>query len=120
MGEHTPGPWVVMCNSQGYPYQIYAPNGSRGPGGIRSVTRWASIGLPSSAEGKANAALIADAPRLKAVNDALVKALNQFLENHLALVASGDCGFWDAETEQQVIDARAALRAATPDGGDAT
>jgi hypothetical protein len=65
MSAHTPGPWAVMTNRQGYPYQISAPfSDPRKPGGITDVTRWASISLPSSPEGQANARLIAAAPEM--------------------------------------------------------
>lgn len=64
---HTPGPWVILYNARGYPHQITAPNEDPTRlGGIVSVTRGASIGLPSSAEGRANARLIAAAPDLLA------------------------------------------------------
>ena len=67
MSKHTPGPWHVVTNWQGYPYQIRASFASEGkPGGIVDITRWASISLPSSAEGAANAALIAAAPDMLA------------------------------------------------------
>jgi len=72
--KHTPGPWEVVRNSQGYPYAIKAPNGNRGPGGIVNVTRWAAIGLPSSQEGEANALLIAAAPDLLAAAQAMMAA----------------------------------------------
>lgn len=66
MGEskHTPGPWIIKYSGNGYPYQLDAPNGSRGPGGIRSVTRWGAFSFPSSPEALANARLIAAAPDL--------------------------------------------------------
>lgn len=67
MSAHTPGPWVILYNARGYPHQITAPNEDPTRlGGIVSVTRGASIGLPSSAEGRANARLIAAAPDLLA------------------------------------------------------
>ncbi len=69
---HTPGPWEVVYARNGYPYQIRSTAASpHKPGGIVDVTRWASISLPSSAEGAANAALIASAPTLLAENAAL-------------------------------------------------
>jgi hypothetical protein len=64
MSGHTPGPWEIRRSKSGYPYQIHAPNGIDGPGGIKDVTRWASIAMPSSPEGEANARLIAAAPSL--------------------------------------------------------
>ena len=62
--KHTKGPWVIRRSLQGFPYQIDAPNGHKGPGGITSVTRWAAISFPSSPEGEANARLISAAPDL--------------------------------------------------------
>jgi hypothetical protein len=38
------------------------------------------------------------------------KALENLLKKHTALVDSGDCGIWDPETEQEVKDARLALK----------
>lgn len=57
----------------------------------------------------ANANLI-----VTAVNshEALVEAIQGLLERYTNLVGSGDCGFWNAEEEPQVIAARAALRKA--------
>ena len=78
--KHTPGPWVIARSSKGYPYQIDAPNGSRGPGGITSVTRWAAISLPTSAEGEANARLIAAAPDYDAVARDAIPILEAILE----------------------------------------
>lgn len=73
MSKHTPGPWIITHSRSGYPYQIDAPNGSRGPGGITSVTRWGAISCPSSEEGLANARLIAAAPELLQVVDLLIQ-----------------------------------------------
>ncbi len=41
----------------------------------------------------------------------LREALDALLARHVDLVASGDCGYWDVETEPGVIAARAALAA---------
>jgi hypothetical protein len=40
---------------------------------------------------------------------AMVKALEAMVERYVGLANSGDCGFWDPETEEEVIAARAAL-----------
>ena len=40
----------------------------------------------------------------------LEEALGNLLKSHVRLVESGDGGFWDVETETEVIEARAALR----------
>lgn len=75
--KFTPGPWLVRCSAKGYPYQIEAPNGNRGPGGITCVTRWAAISFPTSTEGQANARLIAAAPNL-------LEALEAAFEMHVS------------------------------------
>jgi hypothetical protein len=62
--KHTPGPWQISYSKSGYPYQIDAPNGRTGPGGITSITRWGAISFPSSHEGLANARLIAASPTM--------------------------------------------------------
>ena len=88
MSAHTPGPWSVLVNRQGYPYQIHAINGDNTKTGTvgTSVTRWKSIALPSIAEGKANARLIAAAPELlAALYGLLFKAPDATGEAHDAL-----------------------------------
>lgn len=54
----------------------------------------------------ANARLIAAAPDLLA-------ALELFVERYTRLIASGDCGRWNPETDEEVIRARAVIRKAT-------
>lgn len=46
---------------------------------------------------------------LAQARDALHTALTGMTEHYVRLVACGDCGNWDAETEAEVIAARAAL-----------
>ena len=53
-------------------------------------------------EAKANAHLIARAPKLD-------KALRALLKEYIGLAESGDCGFWNARDEQVVKDAEEAL-----------
>lgn len=79
---HTPGPWVVKFAKGSYPYQIDAPNGSRGPGGITSVTRWGAISFPSSPEGRANARLMAASPDLLCALKGAIGALEFSLDYH--------------------------------------
>ena len=43
------------------------------------------------------------------VPERLRAALTALVERHASLVNSGDCGFWDVETEASMIQARAAL-----------
>lgn len=51
---------------------------------------------------KADARLIASAPELYG-------ALKVFVDEYVAMVNSGDCGFWNPEEEEKVRAARAAL-----------
>lgn len=62
----TPGPWIVrVAGKANLPYGITAPDQPYDrKGGIRDITRWAAITLPSSKEGQANARLIAAAPEM--------------------------------------------------------
>jgi hypothetical protein len=50
-----------------------------------------------------------DNARKIAAFDDMLAALKALTERHASLVNSGDCGFWDPETEQQMIAARAAI-----------
>lgn len=43
----------------------------------------------------------------------LVEASTKLLSRYVSLAGSGDCGFWDPETETEVIAMRAALALAT-------
>ena len=62
--RHTPGPWMVVLNEAGAPSHIEAPRASdQQPGAVGTkIIRQGSLVLPSSAEGQANARLIAAAP----------------------------------------------------------
>ena len=73
------------------------------PGRIIAICDGVSF---SDVENQAHADLI-----LRAVNshDALVEALESFLKMYVRLAESGDCGYWDAEEEDEVVAARAAL-----------
>lgn len=51
---------------------------------------------------EANARLISAAPDM-------AKALERFLDHYVAMVSSGDCGFWNPEDEAHVKAARSAL-----------
>jgi hypothetical protein len=48
--------------------------------------------------------------------DALYEALDLFVREYVELVESGDAGFWDAEGEEKVKKARAALSRARNGG----
>jgi hypothetical protein len=39
----------------------------------------------------------------------LLETLEHLLARHVELISSGDCGFWDADKDEAVIPARAAL-----------
>ena len=47
--------------------------------------------------------------QLRSLNNELVEVLKALLEDHVRLVNSGDCGFWDVELEPEVIAARAVI-----------
>ncbi len=53
--------------------------------------------------------------RLIAAAPDLLEALQRFVSEYVELVESGDAGFWDAEKEEKVIKARAAI--AKAEGG---
>lgn len=58
MSKHTKGPWsVTYTHGKGYPGQIEADNGTL-------ITTWGGICRKSTAEGQANAELMAAAPDL--------------------------------------------------------
>lgn len=104
----TPGPWSVIT-AKGYPYAIQASHVSpHEPGAIRDITRWGAISMPSSAEGQANARLIAEAPAMAEALGALEAALD---EAHSALngapyTVGVDCQITHALSEARAILAR--------------
>ena len=95
--QHTPGPWKLETQrapNGGTYYRIYDYENAGNV--IAQVIGDGRI------EYHENARLIAAAPDL-------LTALENLLHIHVALVESGDAGNWDAETETEVIDARAAI-----------
>ena len=104
-GGWTPGPWFadaldcVFTEPDGNGLLIANARNSAIPKDCR----------PGNNEQEANAHLIAAAPML-------LEALEQFLSEHIDLVESGDCGFWDPEKEEKVIKARAAIAIAKGEG----
>jgi hypothetical protein len=105
--KHTPGPWSVVYSEQGYPQQIDAQNGSDGPGGITSITRWAAISFPSSTEGLANARLIAAAPDLLNALEGLEKEFRRIYPIYYS------SEHWCHEINAPLKVARAAIAKAT-------
>ena len=63
----------------------------------------------------AAAARVADDPRVIA----LVDATNVLITSAVELAKSGDAGYWDAEKTPEIIQARAALRSLSGEGGGA-
>jgi hypothetical protein len=56
----------------------------------------------------------AEIERLQEQIQVLREALNAFLDRHIALVNSGDCGCWNPEDDSEVQQARKALAATEP------
>ena len=97
----TPGPWIVrVAGPNNYPYAITAPDVPWGrAGAIRDITRWAAISMPSSAEGQANARLIAEAP-------AMAEAIERFIPALWLLATSGNADAVAMHDEARAILAR--------------
>lgn len=98
LAAHTPGPWRADGNTNGNFYGVSAVReGFRGS----PVVVWRGIARPSSAEGRANAHLIAAAPELLATLAELTEAV--------------DFGSDSSATHQALLDrARAAIAKASP------
>lgn len=94
--QHTPGPWIVDPSNS----HLVARLGD-GINHYVAVAEHEFIRWPRDMC-EANARLIAAASDLLA-------ALRDILNRYVELAGSGDCGFWDPETEPEVIAARAAL-----------
>ena len=86
METYTPGPWFASEDGEVYSKSSY--------------TSVAMVLMNES--GPDNARLIAAAPDL-------LEALKLFVSEYVELVESGDAGFWDAESEEKVKKARAAI-----------
>lgn len=54
----------------------------------------------------------------RAKEEAVVKALKGMLDMYVQMVESGDCGFWNAEKDKEVIVARKALAEYASEGKD--
>jgi hypothetical protein len=94
--QHTPGPWFFN-QEPGSCWTIKA--GHNSIMGNEQYYPW----VPGE---RADWMLIAAAPDL-------LEALQTFLDEYVALVVSGDAGNWDAEEENKVKAARAAIAKAT-------
>ena len=57
-------------------------------------------------------ALRGEVDTLRAERDGLLAALEIMTKHYVQLANCGDCGFWDPEAEDEVIQARAAILAA--------
>lgn len=108
--KHTPGPWKWEPDRDSYRGSLLASTGQRviefeqfscGGGGEYPVCDSARLNISD-----ADARLIAAAPEI-------LEALENFVAKYVQIIASGDCGFWDPEKEQHVIDARAVIAKAT-------
>lgn len=64
----------------------------------------------------AEAALLAELRAVREERDRLRDVLEGVVKIHVTLVECGDCGFWDAEKEPEIIAARAALAACRTEG----
>jgi len=104
---HTPGPWRQEAGTN-LVWGACNPDDttSYGMGVPVAETRIEFNRTYDWDQALANARLIAAAPDL-------LRSLESFVAEYVALVESGDAGFWDAETETKVIDARAAIAKAT-------
>lgn len=110
MARHTPGPFETgkvighsdECDDTPDVFEVslYGPK----PEEKHVATIWAD----SRKEAEQLSALFKSAPQL-------LEALETFTDEYVALVNSGDCGFWDPEKEKKVIAARATLTAAKPE-----
>lgn len=99
MSQPTPGPWTVGKLSDGG-YSVSGPDEPRFDRPWEKVS-YAVVDRVPKVE---DARLIAHAPALR-------EALSNFVEMYVKLVNSGDCGSWDPETDKEVIEARALLKA---------
>ena len=106
--EHTPIPWELHTETNGgNSVRICQPDSSQ-ERGCRPVAEAEILGRERK-EAEANATLI-----VRAVNNhaKLLEALEGMLKTHCELVNSGDCGFWEVEEEEEVIQAREAIEEA--------
>lgn len=106
----TPAPWVVNVGEYDFiDNALY--RGQIGFAGVLTVEgspdRFLMVCEPNN-RGVAYEEYLPNAHLCAAAPD-LYDALSQLVEHYTGLVASGDCGYWDAEQEEAVKAARAAL-----------
>lgn len=102
LNKHIEGPWRFTYNSKFGQYTIRQSKWV--DWGESNEVATVLTGL-DDAEDKANAHLIAAAPEL-------LSSLEDLLKHYIDIVECGDCGNWDAETEKEVVFARAAINKA--------
>lgn len=100
--KHTPSPWELTSDpfEDGTPYFRFTA-------GSGYFDEPQNPGFHFDAiMSESDALIIVAAPEL-------FDALTKLTKRYVALVESGDCGFWDAEKEPEVIAAFAAIAKAT-------
>lgn len=99
----TPGPWWVVEKYADRNVFVRAEGGMIAEGPYPShYSNQDERFEQEKAERYANASLISAAPDM-------AEALERFLDHYVAMVSSGDCGFWNPEDEAHVKAARSAL-----------
>ncbi len=108
--KFTPGPWCIgsmtvrSLASGEWPEVAIHVGDFANRGNVLAVVHMGGDGALSSDPGP-----ITDNARLIAAAPALYEALEKMTKRYVELVNSGDCGFWDANTDDEVIAARSAL-----------
>jgi hypothetical protein len=97
-----------------------------GKAGAEEVWIWSPLdGVTRNAAGEVIIRFADDAPdfaaqtrrgRLASAAPDLLEALKAMVARYVSLAGSGDCGFWDPETEDEVIAARKAIAEAGSGG----
>lgn len=103
MSKHTPGPWYAFWNENFW--QINTSSDEFQNMAVGDVCESSEIydkNHKPHDHSEANAKLIAAAPDL-------LEALEGLLDRYTSLVSCGDCGYWNAEVEEEVIASRAAI-----------
>ena len=103
MSKHTPwhaafGPGIVHINNEA-------------EGRSQHV---ASLNMADHVAGRETLAAVHDRARLIAAAPDMWAALQSMVGHYVELAESGDAGFWDPNTEPEVVAARAAIAKAEP------